>query len=70
MKTDETKVLTEKLRFLGNLKSKLYWVSSNYRTFIIIKVKHLNKHENISKFLGELLWQLVNEIAGIPNYVK
>lgn len=30
MKNDETKALTEKLRFLRSLKFKLYWVSSNY----------------------------------------
>lgn len=59
------------LRFLGSLKAKLYWVRSNYRILIIIKAKHLNKYENISKLLGELLGKLlVNEMAGIPGYIK
>ena len=44
LKTDETKALTEKLRFLGSLKSKLLGVSSNFRLFIIIKAKHLNNY--------------------------
>lgn len=67
---DETKALADKLRFLGNLKSKVFWVRSNYRIFTIIKAKHLNNYENTSKFLGELLGQLVNETADILYYIK
>lgn len=76
LKTDETKALREKLRFLGSLKSKLKvpWKpkieSSNYRIFTTIKTKHLYNYENISKFLGERLGQLVNKTAGIPYYIK
>lgn len=44
-------------------------IQTNYRIFIMIKAKHLNKYENISKLLGELLGKLVNEIVGIPNYI-
>lgn len=44
-------------------------IQTNYRIFIMIKAKHLNKYENISKLLGELLGKLVNETVGIPNYI-
>lgn len=68
MKTDKTNALTEKLIFLTGLKSEIYWSSSNYIIFIIIKV-HLNKYVNM-KSLGEFLGLRVNEIAGKTNYIK
>lgn len=67
---DETKAFPDKLRFRGNLKPKVFGVSSNYRIFTIIKAKHLNNYENTSKFFGELLGKLVNETADILYYIK